>query len=354
MYPKIEINVDNIIENAVKTKELCESKGVKLSLVTKVLAGNKYLVERIVKEGKIDCICESRIQNLIEYKDINVEKWLIRIPMISECADVVKYADASLNSEINVIAKLNEEAKAIGKKHKIILMYELGDLREGCMKDELDEVLSKALKMDNIEVYGIGVNLSCYGEIIPTKENMKELVDVVVDLEKKYNYKFKVISGGNSSSYNMLKRGEIPGKINNLRFGESVFLGNVPCFEEPINELNRNSFILKAEVIELKDKPSVPWGKTGNSNSFGEIMTFEDRGIRSRAIIALGKQDIRIEAICPVDKDIVILDGSSDHIILDVTAVKKKYKVGDIIDFKLSYAGVLSANSSKYIERSFV
>lgn len=353
MYPKIEIKLQNIIENAKKVKELCNEHEVSLSLVTKLLAGNKEIVEKLVQNG-VDCICESRVENLIEYKDIEVEKWLIRIPMLSECGDVVKYADVSLNSEIEVIRKLNEEAGKQGKMHKVILMYELGDLREGCLREELEEVLKESLCLENIEVYGIGVNLSCYGEIVPTDKNMKEFATLVDELEEKYNIKFKVVSGGNSSSYNMLKEGKLPSKINNLRFGEAVFLGNVPCFEEPIEELNRDNFILRAEIIELKEKPSVPWGKRGKTNSFGEEITFKNRGIRKKAIIALGKQDIRIESIYPVDEDIILLDGSSDHIILDVTDSKKEYKVGDIIDFRLNYAGILTTHTSKYVERSII
>lgn len=353
MYPRIEINLGNIIENAKKTKKLCEKKGVSLSLVTKLLAGNKEIVEKLVESG-VDCICESRIENLIEYKDIKVEKWLIRIPMLSECENVVKYADASLNSEIEAIKRLNEEAKKQDKIHKIILMYELGDLREGCLREELEEILKEALDLENIEVYGIGVNLSCYGEIVPTEKNMKELADLVEELEQKYNIKFKVVSGGNSSSYNMLKEGKLPSKINNLRLGEAVFLGNVPCFEEPIEELNRDNFILKAEIIELKEKPSMPWGKQGKTNSFGEQVSFLDRGIRKRAIIALGKQDIRIETLLPIDENIIVLDGSSDHIILDVNDCKKEYKVGDVIAFRLNYSGILTAHTSKYVERSII
>ena len=353
MYPRIEIKLKNIIENVIKMKALCQEQGVKLSLVTKLLSGDKEIVKELVKNGA-DCICESRIKNLKKYKDIKAEKWLIRIPMLSEVEDVVKYADASLNSEIKVIKALNKEACKQGKVHKVILMYELGDLREGCMRNELEDVLEKSLKLKNIEVYGIGVNLSCYGEIVPTERNMKELAMLVRELEEKFNIKFKIVSGGNSSSYKMLKNGKLPLEVNNLRMGEAVFLGNVPCFEEPIKELNRDNFVLKAEIIELKEKPSIPWGKRGNSNSFGEEIIFKDNGIRKRAIVGLGKQDIRIECINPKDENIIILDGSSDHIILDVTDSKKEYKVGDIIEFELNYAGILTANTSEYVERIIV
>ena len=151
----------------------------------------------------------------------------------------------------------------------------------------------------------------------------------------------------------MLVNGELPERINNLRLGESVFLGNIPCFEEPILEFKRDNFILKTQIIELKEKPSIPRGKH-YVDSFGNIPTFVDRGIRKRAIIGLGKQDINLGGLIPQDAEILKLGGSSDHIILDVTDSKNQYKVGDEITFKLNYSGVLNLMTSKYVERKIV
>lgn len=348
MYPKVEIKLNNIIENAKKVKELCNKNNISLSVVTKVLSDNKEIVKAIVDSG-IDKICEARVQNLISYKDLNVEKWLIRIPMECEIHDVVKYADASLNSELDTIVKLNQEAQKQNKVHKIILMYELGDLREGCSKQELEDLLEQALKLNNIEVYGIGVNLSCYGGILPSEKNMKELEDLVIDLEHKFKIKFKVVSGGNSTSYKMLQNGAIPKTINNLRLGESVLFGNIPCYEETIPDLHQDNFILKTQIVELKEKPSIPWGERLDFNSTGEVVTFNDRGIRKRAIVAIGKQDVKTENIKPVDERIIVLHASSDHLILDVENCENEYKVGSVIEFKLDYSGVLSLMTSKYV-----
>ena len=352
MYPKVEINLNGIIKNAHLMKEICKERNKSYCLITKVLSDNKEVVKALVDSG-VDCIGESRIKTLISYKDINAEKWLIRIPMLCEVEDVVTYSDVSLNSELVTLKALNEAALKQNKIHKVILMYELGDLREGCSKEELEEIIPEILTLSNIKIYGLGTNLSCYGATIPTEENMKELVDVAEELERKFNIKFEIISGGNSSSYKMLKNGELPYRINNLRLGESVFLGNVPCFEEPILEFSRNNFMLKTQIIELKEKASVPRGKH-YVDSFGHIPTFVDRGVRKKAIIGLGKQDTTLGGIMIEDENIVTLGGSSDHIILDVTDSGKAYKVGDIIAFKLNYSGVLNLMTSKYVEREII
>lgn len=352
MYPTVEINLKGIIENAKKMKKICESNGKSYCLVTKVVADNKEVIKALVDSG-VNCIGESRIENLISYKDIKAEKWLIRIPMICEIEDVIKYCDVSLNSEIATLKALNEAAIKQNKIHKVILMYELGDLREGATKQELKRIIKETLKLSNIKIYGLGANLSCYGAIIPTNENMNELVEVAEELEKEFNIKFELISGGNSSSFKMLKNGELPDRINNLRLGESIFLGNVPCFEEPIQEFNRNNFMLKTQIVELKEKPSIPRGKH-YVDSFGQIPTFVDRGIRKRAIVALGKQDVRLDCLIPEDDEIIVLGGSSDHIILDVANCRKELKVGDEIDFKLTYGGVLNLMTSKYVERKII
>jgi len=351
MYPRVEINVDNIVENFKKVKRICKERKIELSVVTKVLADYKPLVEELVKNGA-ECICESRIQNLKNYDSIEVEKWLIREPAFSEISEVVKYSDLSLNSEIATINALNEEAKKQNKIHNIILMYELGDLREGANKEEIKKLIMESINLPHIKIKGIGVNLSCYGAIMPSKENMSELEEIIRELEAEFNIKFEIVSGGNSSSYEMLVQGQLPETINNLRIGEAIFLGNIPCIEKQIQELHQNNFVLKAQIVELKEKPSVPRGICGETDSFGQAPVYENKGKRKRALINIGKQDILLNSITPIDEDISILGGSSDYTILDVTDSNNKYRIGDIVTFNLNYSGVLGVMSSKYIEKT--
>lgn len=350
MYPKIEINLNHIIENTKKVAEMCKEKNVTLAVVTKVFADYKPIVEALVENG-VKCICESRIQNLKSYQSLKVEKWLIREPALCEIAEVVAYSDLSLNSEKITIQALNEEAKKQNKIHNIVLMYELGDLREGADKEELRELIKESVTLSHIKVKGIGVNLSCYGAIMPSNENMQELKELVEEMEKEFNITFDIISGGNSTSYEMIKQGKIPKIINHFRMGEAVLLGNIPCIEKPISELHQDNFILSTQIVEVKEKPSVPRGICGEVDSFGKAPKFEDKGIRKRALVNIGKQDISLNSIKPLDTNITVLGGSSDYAILDVTDSNQNYQVGDIVKFELNYSGVLGAMSSKYVEK---
>ncbi len=347
MYPKIEINIKGIKENISTLTNECNKHNVFISVVTKVLANNKEIVSKICNNVK--AIADSRVDNIKNYQDINAEKWLIRLPMECEIEDVIKYCDVSLNSEIYTIKLLNEEAKKQNKKHKIILMYEIGDLREGLYFDKLKETILECKNLSNIIIYGLGCNLGCYGGIVPSDDNMNDLVDAANRLEKECDIKFEVISGGNSTSYKMLKEGKLPQKVNNLRIGESIYLGTLPTYDEIIDELNHDNFIMSAQIVEVQVKDSLPKGEM-MKNSFGETVHFEDKGKMKRALINIGKQDTGLD-LKPLDKDIDILGGSSDYILLDVTNCEKDYKVGDVVSFIPDYASLLKMMTSEYVRK---
>lgn len=342
MYPCIEIKLDGIIHNLNILKNECASRKISLALVTKVLGGNSQLVNEIITKAQVDAICDSRVQNLKQFKNIKVEKWLIRSPMISEADEVVKYSDVSLNSEAKVLEALNASALAQNKVHKVILMYECGDLREGCYEAELQELASKCNSLAGIELYGIGTNLSCLNEVLPTTENMKSFTDAVNALEEKLSLKIPVVSGGASSSIELLFSGELDEKINNLRMGEAVYLGNIPVYDKPFENAKTDNFILNAEIIEVKKKPASP-----------EIL-YDENNLRTRAIVAVGKQDIYLPGLLAIDERIKIVGGSSDHVILDITECTNEYKIGDVVKFKMNYNCLLNAMTSPYIEKKIL
>lgn len=352
-YPKVTLKKESIVNNVKIFKKLTSENGIDVLYgVTKVFCANPDIAQLYI-EGGVDGLADSRIQNLKKLQDFDVDKVLLRLPQHSEVDEVVRYADISLNSELSTLEKLNEAAQKAGCKHRVILMADLGDLREGFFKEEdFYEAVEKVLAMDALILEGVGVNLTCYGAVIPKPHILQRLKDYKDGVKERFDYDLKIVSGGNSSSVYLLGKEKLPG-VNNLRLGESLVRGIETAYGEQVEGTTSKAWVLHAQIIELKEKPSVPTEETG-MDAFGKKPTFTDRGIRKRALIAIGKQDVANDCIFPVDENIIVLGGSSDHTILDVTDSKKDYKVGDIVDFYLDYGGILSTNTSEYVDLELI
>lgn len=353
MYPRIEIDLKKLRNNIKVLGSLLHEQGLSFAMVTKVYAADTKIVEEVLKENKIDFLADSRIENLKNLKNLSIPKILLRIPMLSETSDVVKFSDISFNSELSTIEKLDEEAKKINKIHKIVIMIDLGDLREGFFYEEdIYKAIEKILTFKNIEFFGVATNLTCYGAVLPSTKNLGQLALLAENIEKKFNINLKFISGGNSSSLDMFLKNKVPNKINNLRLGEAVILGRETAYGNNIPETEYDAFKLVCEIVELKEKPSMPIGERGK-DAFGREIEYEDKGIMKRAIIAIGKQDINIENLIPVDGKIEIIGCSSDHTIIDISHSENNYSVGDKLEFLLEYGGILSSFTSKYINKFY-
>lgn len=354
MYPRLVIDLKKVKNNLDRITEMVKGSGSSLMIVTKGYSADMEIF-KILDGSDIDYLADSRIQNLKKYEGAKKERVLLRLPMNSETDEVVKYADISLNSELKTIKNLNESAKRQNKIHKILLMIDLGDLREGIFfknEDEIYHTVEEILNLKNIELFGLGVNLTCYGAVIPKRDNLSILVEIARKIEKKFDIKLQMISGGNSSSIYLIGRKELPEGINNLRVGEAFLLGGETAYSQKLEGFYDDAFTLEAEIVELKEKQSVPIGETG-VDAFGNKPVYEDRGIIKRAIIAVGRQDVDPDALHPTDSKIDILGASSDHLILDISKSDMKYKVGDIVNFKLSYSSLLRATTSGYVDRVY-
>jgi len=351
-YPRLVIDTHKIKHNVETLVKLANLQAIDVVGVTKVFCGHKDVTEAFI-EGGVKYLADSRIENLIRVREFDLPKILLRLPMQSEIDDVVRYSDISLNSEIETVKKLSESALRQNVVHGVILMMDLGDLREGFYEEaDLYSTVEEIKNLNGIKLIGVGTNLTCYGGVIPSSENLSRLVEIANEIEKRYLIKLEIISGGNSSSVHLLGNKNLIG-INNLRLGESLVCGTETAYGERIKGTYNDAFVLELEVIEAKNKPSVPTGVIGR-DAFGNIPTYVDRGIRKRVICAAGQQDLDNGTIIPQDEDIIILGGSSDHLIIDTTDSIVDYKVGDIIKFNLKYASVLRAMTSEYIKKVII
>ncbi|OQY41996.1 MAG: alanine racemase [Fusobacteriia bacterium 4572_74] len=350
-YPRVVVDLSKIRENVKKLTKKCKEFQIDVVGITKVFSGN-IEIAKVFVEGGVRYLGDSRVKNLKKYENLDVPKIMIRLPMRSQIKEIIKHVDISLNSEISTIVLLNEEAGKQYRVHRIILMLELGDLREGILPEDVERYMEQINSMKNIKLEGIGVNLTCYGGIIPSFDNLGQLEKISDLIEEKYNLKLNVISGGNSSSLDLLWKSNMPSKINNLRLGESLIFGRETAYGKDLEGCFYDSVKLEAEIIELKEKQSYPVGEIG-FNAFGEKPTFIDRGKRKRAILAIGKQDVDQFSLKAMDEKLIILGASSDHLVLDVTDSKIEYKVGDIVEFKLDYGSLLQLTTSPYVKKVF-
>ena len=351
MNPTMKIDSKAILSNFNALKALTQKHGIKMSVVTKGLVGYEPLVKLLVENGA-DSICEAHIQNLIKFKDLPVEKWMIRSPLISEAAEIVKYADISCASEIAVLESLSAVAVSQGRIHKIVVMLELGELREGCMPEEVIPVCKACIDLPGLELYGIGGHLSSLFEIAPDEQNMKYIADTAANIEKELGLKLPVVSGGSSAMIKMLQDGTLPQAINHLRLGEAVLFGTIACYDVPFNGAITDAFNLYAEIIEIKEKPSMPWGdRAPNALSIYKDSEFKDIGIRKRALVAIGRQDLQTKYLIPHDPDLKIVAATCDCFVADITDCKKEYKPGDFLGFSLRYHGVVTAIASDFVDK---
>ena len=280
------------------------------------------------------------------------EKWLIRSPLMSEADEVVKYADVSLVSERFVLEKLSACAKAQGKNHKIVIMLELGELREGCMPDELISLCKACLSLPGLKLHGVGTHLSSMNEIVPDERNMTALAEAAAEVEESLGVTLPVVTGGSSSALMMLAKGKLPKRVNHLRIGEAVLLGNIVCYDVPFEGARADAFTLEAEIIEVKEKPPHPWGSLADGSEIQKAgPDIQSPSFRKRALVAVGKQDVFSTYLVPRDPSLKIVGDTSDCLIADITDCYIKYKPGDTVSFRLQYNGLVGAMASDYIEK---
>lgn len=358
-YPVLEIDLNKLCSNAKIITELCSKNGIKVAGIIKGFGGIVPGARAMAAGGCIQ-IGSSRISQLkaLKNKDFKMPLLLVRIPMMCEIEDVIRYSDMCLVSEKETLIALNNEAGKQNKKYGVILMYDLGDLREGVFTREELRSLSKftEYELDSLSLEGIGTNLSCYGSVAPTNENLTELAEAAEDIEKMLKRKLNIVSGGGTTTLPLLIYGGLPEKINHLRIGEGIINAHdLPLYwNTNILGLDKDTFVLKAQIIEVGEKPTYPVGKL-MVNAFGEYAHYDDRGIRKRAIVALGNQDVGDSSkLVPKNRDMTVLGASSDHTILDIHDCKNEYKLGDVVEFNVLYQAMLFASLSRNINKKII
>ncbi|GAB2625924.1 alanine racemase [Belliella aquatica] len=333
---------------------LFDSQDISWGVVSKIFCGNRAYLKELIDLGVRE-IHDSRISNLAKVKEINpdVQTVYIKPPSKRNIEKMVMYADVSLNSELTTIKWISEEAVKQKRKHKIIIMVETGDLREGVMGDHLIDFYASIFELPNIEVVGLGTNLNCLNGVMPSSDKLIQLSLYKQIIELKFNKKIPWVSAGTSVTIPLMLHQQLPKGVNHFRIGETLYFG-IDLFEEKlIDGMNADVFELYAEIIEMQEKPLLPSGALA-ANPQGEIVEIDQSlyGKSSfRAILDIGLLDVDPKYLLPEDGEFEILGASSDMIILNLGLNTKKYKVGDLVKFNLKYMGALGIMNSSYVDK---
>ncbi|MDB9495702.1 alanine/ornithine racemase family PLP-dependent enzyme [Spirulina major CS-329] len=350
ILPRIEITLSQIQHNARILSERYGKQGISLMGVSKATLGDPEIAKAMI-QGGVKFIADSRIENIKRMKNAGIStRFVLLRTALSQAESVIKHVDISLNTELATVRELSYYARMYNTVHQIIIMIELGDLREGVLPGDLFPFIQEVLTLPKIKIIGIGCNLACFGGIKPDNYNMGKLSHLADAIEQRFQITLEIVSGGNSANYEWAESTQALGRINNLRLGESILLGCETIQRKAIPGLHTSAFTLITEVIESKIKPSVPFGEMGQ-DAFGTIPTFQDRGLHHRVIIALGRQDILVSGLIS-QNNLEILGSSSDHIILD--SHNHDCKIGSEVKFDLDYGGLLSAMTSPFIAKQVI
>lgn len=353
----ITLDRDKLQKNYRFLDQTFKENGIDWAVVSKMFCGNELFLKELIKLG-VKQLCDSRVSNLEMIKSISekVETIYIKPPPKQSIEAIVRYADISFNTEIETIKMLSVEAEKQNKTHKILIMIELGELREGVLREELLMFYSEVFKLPNISVIGLGTNLTCMYGVLPSHDKLIQLCLYEQLIEAKFDREIEYVSGGSSVTIPLIFKGLLPKGINHFRVGETLYLGTDVYNNTTFKEMESDVFQLYAEIIELTEKPGNPMGELGH-NLTGETLSFESNDqseLSYRAIIDIGLLDIDEDHIKLKDNDLEIVGASSDMLVIDLGRNESNYQIGSIIEFRMDYMGILRTMNSQYIEKRIV
>lgn len=334
----ITINKNKLKYNIQHSFELCKEKSVNLAVVSKSICANEEIIA-IINDSPVTTIADSRIANFIKMRT-NKKRLLIRPAAPSEAEAAVRYSDISFVTEKSHATALNNAAKALGITHDVLLMLDIGDLRDGIFfedKDSISELAGIIHECSNIRLAGIATNYNCFLGYLPNRNNMLVFEEIHKLLSPYYDVEEPIVSGGNSSSVSLLTESSdiLSSAVNQFRMGEAVMLGRDPADNTFIPGYNYDVFTLHVPIIEIQNKP------------------MSDKSIMRRGILAIGKQDLQLEHIIPRDKRLAMLGGCSDECVVDLTDAPE-YNVGDTLEFDIEYGALMTAFTNNYISKQYI
>lgn len=353
----LRLNRDALRNNFAELNRRSAGHGVHYGVVSKLLCGTEaFLRELIALEPRE--VLDARVSNLATVRriDPDVRTIYIKPPAPGAADDVVRVADASLNSEIATLEALDAAAGRQNLVHGVFVMVEMGDLREGLMEDRVLGFVERALAFPHLRLEGLGANFNCLNGTLPSREKLERLAHLRRRVEETHGVTLRWVSGGSSVVLPMLFAGEVPPEVNHLRIGESLYYGRDLVSGERFEGMREDVFELEAEVVEVADKPSQPTGPFGDAplGAADEANEGEPTAATRRALLDVGWLDLEPHLLHARDEGVEVVGVSSDMTVVDVQERTQKTRVGDRLRFTVEYMGALKLLHSPYVDKEVI
>ena len=345
--PRVEMDLSKIRHNAQTVVGRIKARGIGITGVTKAVCGHPAIAQAMLDGGVVG-LAEARLKNVkrLRKAGMTCPITLIRTPMLSQVDQVVQFCEASYNTEIVVIAGLAVAAIRKNTVHDIILMVEMGDLREGILPENLSTVARQVMKMPGVALKGIGANFACQSGIAPSNTKMAALSALATETEGQCGLFLQTVSGGNSANLPWAFGEQSTGRVSDLRLGEAILLGVDPVTGDQIGGMHQDAFTLVAEVIEMDAKP-VPPPVNFVDPALARRRLVSKGDDTTRVILAIGHQDTDITGLSmPVGN--TLIGATSDHLIIGTN--RSTLQVGGEMRFQVNYSALMQAMAAPDIE----
>lgn len=358
------IHADRIVGNIEKINALIQKHGAQWTLISKVLCGHRDTLRRVLDHPATELlhsIGDSRLSSLKTIKQLRPDLTTMYIKPVPQnlVPSIVRHADISLISSLATLRLLNKAAAREGRRHGVIVMVEMGELREGVVRENIVDFYREAFSMEHIEVHGIGTNLGCMHGVEPTYDKMIQLSLYRSLLEQMFDRKLPLISGGSSITLPLIGSRHIPPSINHFRIGEAVFLGTSPLDNARFRNLSTEIFEYRASILELEEKERTPDGVINEAavGHVAETPEHDESGTHCRAIVDFGLLDVDVNEVTPKDEQVRFAGTTSDVTVFEIgdnqrPDGRQRYHVGDTLRFTPSYMGCARLMNSKFITKT--
>lgn len=338
--PRIEVDLHKIRQNTQTVMKRLAARGIGTTGVTKAVCGHPAIAQAML-DGGASGLADARLINVQELRKAGISGpiTLIRTPMLSQADQVVQVCEASYNTEMVVIAALAAAAIQNDKVHDVILMVEMGDLREGIMPEHLAAMSQQVMEMPGVALEGIAANFACLNSAAPDAAEMTAFSDLVSETEAKCGTSLQTVSGGNSANLPWAFGGHSTGRINDLRLGEAILLGVDPVSGNPIAGMYEDAFVLVAEIIETDTKPA-PHPVNSADPALVKRRSAPPCKDATRLILAIGHQDTDIQGLS-MPAGNVFIGATSDHLVLATNL--PTLGVGAEMRFQVNYSALMHA-----------